>query len=383
MSQLSQESRDNLQQGKDVIDKFSQYKDAYKGAQAVQHVELQDVKQLHEDAIKDRDQAALLGKVSSAGLAVIHAMDSVANAAIASKIPVAAQLGYAFEKGMGIGNKGMEIGEKLDKAMDGRLGDAVNGKIDNAVDRMTGGSPLNPGGSGNPEGSAQRPAGESTAPKTFTDKVKTAYGISKDIVSLGSDVTGMKGDFKDADKRFKETGNVNEEEHSKEPSPMDAARGGYKAGQEFKQAMRDYNEGKGNEAFDHAVDGAKDIAKVFGKEENVTHAVEAGKALNEYVNSKDSAERVQHGLEYLGHGVGVGDGFVPGAGEASKSLLSAGQTVQDYRDYRDFDAYGRSDPVKGGVDRFQSTVDQNDAMINQLDRYALPQGPTSFDIRPR
>ena len=164
---------------------------------------------------------------------------------------------------------------------------------------------------------------------------------------------------------------------------MDAARGGYNAGKNFRGAIDEYNKGNTDEAFNKAVDGAKDIAKVYGKEENVTHAVEAGKALKEFVNSDDPYERTQKGLEYLGHATGVADGFVPGAGNVSKSLLSAGQTVQDVRDYRDFDAYGRSDPVKNGVDRFQNTVDLNDAMLQRLDRYGMPQGNNNFDITPR
>jgi hypothetical protein len=456
LDKLPADRRENLQRGNDILEQYAKYKQDYKSSLDQQKTTLNDVKQLREDAIKERDKAAVLGKVGSVGLGVINAGDALANAAAASKIPVVAQLGYAYVAGRGLGDKLVSAASKIDEFFGGKGSEAVNRAIDNKVDSALGGNtafaPERPGSAERGGGSSGLQVSSSQkAEKSGLEQTTDLAQGTRDGQAAATGMAGMKSNFERADARFKAGEDINDD--SKKPfSQVDqsgkiadkalkvadsvvalekardsgdekkiadaglkvaattadtahvmaeslekqatakggevnkwvsrvdglaqatrAGVGGFQAGRNFSEIPKEYREHGLSAAVDKGAEGVKNLAEVWDKGKNVESAIKSKQSLEKALETNDALERNQYIVEAAGHAVGAADSIIPGAGNASQALLSTGQVMQNVREYNEFSSNGSSDVGWTGINRFQSTINRNDDMVNWLDQQPEPQ----------
>lgn len=373
--QLPADRRENLQRGNDVVAQYSAYDQVYKSAHVVQRVELNDLKEFHSEVIKDRDQAALVGRFASAGLGVLNSAEALANAAVAAKIPVAAQLGYAYISGLGIGGKINSAASNIDSALGGSGSAAVNRAMDNAVNSVSGGD-RNPGLMTAPPSGSNAPQQNGSA-GSATDGARKANNLVQGIrdgQSALTGIVGMRDDFGRADTRMRTTGDVNN--NSNEPAlridPNRMVRNtelAFQAGQNTGHAIDEVRQGNYGAATDSGLQAFKNGAELYGRGQNVEEIIQAKASLEKAMNANSRSEQLQYMTEYMGHGTQAADGFIPGAANAGQALMSSGQVIQNVREYNEFVDMGNRDNMQSGVDRFEALYNRDDAMLNRLNRY--------------
>lgn len=319
LDKLSADRRDNLQRGNDVIEQYSKYDQNYKSALVVQKTELNDVKQLHEDSIKERDKAAFLGKVGSAGLGIINAGDALANAAAATKIPVVSQLGYAYVAGRGIGDKLVSAGSKIDEFFGGKGSQAVDRAMDKAVDSALGGNSASAaarsGGSGSgdqgggPSGltasGAQKASGSD---KSGLQQATNLAQGARDGQSAVTSIANMKDDFQRADASVKNSGSDSKTANSQ------------KEGKDSSGDSKPFSQVEtAGKVFDSSLKTVNSIAdlQTANKSGDANKIVDA--QLNVAAKASDTAHVMAESLEKQA---------AAGGGEASKMVSFAGGAAQ-------------------------------------------------------
>jgi hypothetical protein len=341
VSQLSAASRQNLERGNQVVERFNTERQQYEALLQRQAQTQQEIAQLHADAIKERDRAVLLGQIGSAGMGAIYTVDAAAHAAMASPNVAARALGHAWNFGRNVGDKIVGIADNVSNISGGfGFGQGAGG---------SGAGAGSGAGSGNAGGNAQSGA------RTALDAAQTVHDTREVI----RDVRGIPQNFRDVSQ--------GRETPDRAQGTFGQVLGAAQTGVAIGDTINAIRSGDNRQAFERGGDAVVGAAQLFTNQgDRVEAGVNTMRSLEQAYNATNRTDRVLHGTEAFGHALGGASGP---AGNIGDAIVSGTDAVRQFREFNEITQYGRSDPVGAARQRSEQTYQDNIRMFEFLRQY--------------
>ena len=367
ISQLPPERRTNLERGNRVLDRFASEQDQLQQQLERQDQTRKEVEQLHQESIKERDRAALLGKIGSAGLGVIYSADALAHAAQASPFAAARAVGYAWNFGRGVGDKIVGIADRVDNISSSLgFGSGAGGNSGGNAAAGSGGSAPGPAGSGSGGNSGNANPPVPDARTRIDNTLGTAQSVH-DANEVINDLRGMPQEFRDTRRR------LGIPPTAEAPGAIGSTLSLAQAGLALHDAHTARLNCETRQMFKHAGEAvvhATEGLTIYG--DNAQSAVNALTKIDEAINTTDPNERRLLQIEALGHTLGTAQGLSPirahPIGSAGQSIVSGTEAYRQFQEFNEISAYSRTDPSAPGRQLLERNYQDNIQMMERLRR---------------
>lgn len=398
VSQLSAESRANLERGNKVIEQYSSQQERLERQLELQ---AQTRRDMDEQRIKDAeelDKAIFWGKVGSAGLGAIYSADALAHAAEASPFVGARAVGYAWNFGRGVGDKIVGVVDKADRVAT-NLGFGSNPSGAGAGGTGVGGSGGGnaAGGSGGTAGAAGGGAGgaggsgagggsgnTNQPPMDVRTGIGTAVDATQagaDLRSIGQNLQGMRQEFTDTTRR------LGIPPTAQAPGAFNRALGTAQAGLSLYDTYDAARRGDTPKMWEHAGKTIVNLAQgstIYG--DNVQSGVNALTKMNEAFNTADPNERRLLEIEALGHTLGTAQRLSPlrahPIGSVGQSLVASTQAYRSFQDFNDISGISREYAAAPARRQLEQNYQDNLRMLETLRRLQSGRPGTIMVPRP-
>lgn len=375
VDQLSAERRANLERGDKVVERFAKEREQLERQLERQDQTRKEVEQLHQESIKERDRAVLLGKIGSAGLGVIYSADALAHAAEASPFAAARAVGSAWNFGRGVGDKIVGVADSVSN-LAGNFGFGTGaGSSGVGGGNASGGNAPGAGGASAQGGSASASGGSSGNASPPAQDARARIGNTVDAAQAAYDAREIVNDLRGMPQLFKDTVRGNTPD-SGPPGAVGRALGTAQAGLSTWDAIDAARNGDTRQAFEHAGKAVVHAAEGFTRYgDNVQSGVNALQKFDQAFNTTDPNERRLLGIEAFGHTLGTAQGISP-LGSAGQSIVSGTEAYRQFQEFNELSAYSRSDPSAAARQRLERTYQENLQMLEMLRRYqTITPGP--------